>query len=44
VGIYTDQVLDTYKGKNRLEVGHENLLIYSDFLTYLDAAPCFRCG
>jgi hypothetical protein len=21
VGIYTDQVLDSYKGKNRLEVG-----------------------
>lgn len=24
VGIYTDQVLDGYKGKNRLEVGQGN--------------------
>jgi hypothetical protein len=31
VGIYTDTVLDSYRGKNRLEVSDTSLLAYSGF-------------
>lgn len=42
LGIYTDDILNSYKGKNLLEVSIQKLVFGPDYLLFLDASSCFR--